>query len=162
MFISDSLTTVQCLQVGRHVCSDGKVKYARVYLLCCDALEETPADRLVWMPAHQAGNKVWVSMWSDGRLLTELDRSANGLADKMAKEAVEFHRVDQALVEVWTESFSKAVANAKRLAKATHEANNQEAFPSGITKRHVGSAKKQKPREGRPNARDRKSQGGRR
>jgi hypothetical protein len=128
-FISDSLTTVRSLQAGLEACTTVDKKYARVYRLCCEELDTTPAEDLVWMPAHKSRELVGKCRLSDGTLLTETHRDANGRADTLAKAAVEMHRVDSGVVERWQSSFEEATAAAKWIARATHEANNQEAFP---------------------------------
>ena len=62
-FISDSLTTVRALQAGIGACTAADKKYARVYRLCCEELDTTPAEDLVWMPAHKEGSR-WASAGS--------------------------------------------------------------------------------------------------
>ena len=128
-YVSDSLTTVQALQAGIGYCGSGKKKYARVYKLGCEALAGTPAHDIAWMPAHKSRSFVGCSRLSNGLLLTEIDRDANDRSDKLAKSAVEIHRVEAGLVDEWSKAFDTAKARAKWIARATHEANNQEMFP---------------------------------
>ena len=88
-FVSDSLTTIRALQAGIGACTAADKKYARVYRLCCEELDTTPAEDLVWMPAHRARGQVGKCRLSDGTLLTETHRDANGRADILAEAAVE-------------------------------------------------------------------------
>ena len=147
---------MEALHAGAQVCGGGKKKYARVYRLCCEALEDTPADHLIWMPAHLAKSKVGLARLSNGRLMTELDRSANDSADKKAKTAVEIHRVDPEEVEGWRQAYGKAVANAKWMARATHEASNQYVLPfqdseSARWKSDEAAAQRRRPKNQRSN-----------
>ena len=68
-------------------------------------------------------------MLSNGEALTETHRDANGRADVLAKAAVQQHRVDEKEVEAWDAAYESAVEAARWIARATHEANNQELFP---------------------------------
>ena len=57
-YISDSLTTARALQAGAGACTAADKKYVRVYKLCCEVLEETPAGDLIWMPAHKTREQI--------------------------------------------------------------------------------------------------------
>ena len=81
------------------------------------------------MPAHKPKQQVGNATLSDGRKLTELDRSANDQADRHAKAAVQTHRVSSVEVEGWKRAYGETITLAKWIARATHEANNQEVFP---------------------------------
>ena len=128
-YISDSLTTIRALQAGIGACTAAGKKYARVYRLCCEELDGTPAEMLIWMPAHKTKGQVARCLMSNGEVLTETHRDANDRADKLAKEAVEVHRVEREEFELWGQSYEETLAAAKWIARATHEANNQVEFP---------------------------------
>ena len=81
------------------------------------------------MPAHKPKDQVGESLLSNSKRLTELDRGGNGQADGMAKEAVEIHRVGAEVIKLWQQTFEETKTLAKRIARATHKANNQEKFP---------------------------------
>ena len=81
------------------------------------------------MPAHKARGQVGRCLLSNGAKLTETDRDANGRADLLAKAAVEVHRVKAGEVELWNAMSDETKAAARWIARATHEANNQEAYP---------------------------------
>ena len=46
-YVSDSLTTVRTLQARVGACIAAGKKYARINKLCCEELDETPAENLI-------------------------------------------------------------------------------------------------------------------
>ena len=72
--------------------SDKRI-HARVLMLLIHALDDTPTESLVWMPAHTSLADVGRAVLSNGSLLTVIDRTMNDRADCLAKRAVEAHRV---------------------------------------------------------------------
>ena len=82
------------------------------------------SGNLVWMLAHQSLAMVGEKKLSDGRRLTNVDWTANGLVDALAKmAAVRF--VAPAAVTKALDSAAEAVKHAEMLLGCdTHEANN--------------------------------------
>ena len=66
---------------------------ARVYKLVFTAIDSESAMRVVWMPAHTSEDAVGVLRLGDGTFLSATDRFGNSEADRLAKLAVEEHRV---------------------------------------------------------------------
>ena len=62
-------------------------------------------------------------------MVTKRDLCGNQLADELAKQAVDYHRVGEADVKLWIEELMKAECRARWVGIATHEANNFEQFP---------------------------------
>ena len=75
---------------------------ARVHRLMFAALADTEAAAVVWMPAHTKEEDVGRLHLGDGTLLSESDRKGNEEADRLAKLAVEAHRVRSNVVVVRT------------------------------------------------------------
>jgi len=97
---------------------------ARVNALVMSVLEDTPAERVVWMPAHKAKQAAGQFRCGDGTLLTAMDIEGNAEADKLAKMAVKFHRVAAAEVKHWEEICKHTLELAKWVARATWAASN--------------------------------------
>lgn len=57
------------------------------------ALDDVPKEAMIWMPAHMKPGACGKAVRGDGFLLEEVDVEANDAADKLAKRAVEKHRV---------------------------------------------------------------------
>ena len=57
-----------------------------------------PRD-LAWLPAHTAAADVGRRRLGNGSLLTARDRLGNDLADRLAKQAVQQHRVPRSIRE---------------------------------------------------------------
>ena len=68
-------------------------------------------------------------MCGNGVPLTMGDVKGNDAADRLAKKAVQWHRVDRADVVEWNTLCGDAKAAAIWIARATHLANNSEVFP---------------------------------
>ena len=94
-------------------------------------LEDEGVERVGWMPAHlkAADLKHAMATKSDGSLVTKVDNSANDLADRLAKRAVEAHRVPQGEVQAWKTEMAKVKTRAKWIGVATFEANSSKVFP---------------------------------
>ena len=81
------------------------------------------------MPAHNGAKQVGVLRCGDGELLTEGDVRGNAEADRLAKKAVQEHRVGRNDVNEWIKHCSDSKALAIWIARATHLANNSEYYP---------------------------------
>ena len=92
-------------------------------------LEDTPAEKVVWMPAHKSKQAAGQYRCSNGDPITEWDIKGNAEADRLAKMAVEHHRVDPATVQWWGTLFDQAMATPRWIARATWAANNCEEAP---------------------------------
>ena len=91
--------------------------------------EVTPSERVGWMPSHLKSSDLGTVMKSDGSLVSQQDLEANGLADKLAKAAAEYHRVGAAEVTLWKEQTQVAEARARWIGRATREANSHSELP---------------------------------
>ena len=87
--------------VGLAVAASPKRALARVYGLFLPALEDTCLSCVLSMPAHKSAAHVGTLMLSNGDLLTKNDVKAIDIADGLAKQAVEEHRVSKHEVEQW-------------------------------------------------------------
>lgn len=66
---------------------------------------------------------------SDGSLVTREDIALNDLADRLAKKAVEAHRVPQGEIEAWKAKMAEVKERAMWIGVATFEANSSKTFP---------------------------------
>ena len=111
---------------------------ARVFALLLTAMDDTPKGNVVWMPAHTALHAVGVLLLGNGQALTQADRDLNARADKLAKEAVEEHRIPKYIRELLETHDARVSDTVKWLATATVLANNQ----SGYAKRDTQACKR--------------------
>ena len=81
------------------------------------------------MPAHKSAAHVGKLRLSNGELLTQMDVDANDKADKLAKQAVEEHRVSAIEVKNLKDAENDAWHKAKWIGRVTSLACNIEAFP---------------------------------
>ena len=93
------------------------------------ALDDTDAAAMVWMPAHTKATDVGKAFLGDGSRLTAEDRMANEEADKLAKAAVEAHRVPKQLRAQIKQRNELVEATARWVAWATWAAGNQTVEP---------------------------------
>ena len=66
---------------------------------------------------------------SGGSLVNKQDVEANGLADSLAKRAVEYHRVPRSEVRRWAVGMKQTKARAKWIGMASYEANVMAEYP---------------------------------
>ena len=102
---------------------------ARVNAMVMNVLEDTSAEKVVWMPAHKSKQAAGQFRCSNGDLITEFDIKGNAEADRLAKLAVMQHRVDSSEVKLWERLCKETLATAKWIARATWAANNCEEAP---------------------------------
>ena len=102
---------------------------ARVNAMIMNVLEDTPAEKVVWMPAHKAKQAAGQFRCSNGEPITEAAIRGNAEADRLAKLAVMQHRVDRSEVKRWEELCSETLETAKWIALATWAANNCDEPP---------------------------------
>jgi hypothetical protein len=120
---------VKAFHGGLAAATTDKRPLARVHALMFAALGDTPPEAMVWMPAHTSRKDVGVKLLGDGSTLTAIDRESNAEADRLAKLAVEVHRVPKAPLDFVTEHEQLVAATARWIAVATYEANHQEVQP---------------------------------
>ena len=72
---------VTAIHRGMEWATAGHRKHARVNALLLSALDDTPTEMVVWMPAHTKECDVGVKKLCNGELLTGRDKACNGLAD---------------------------------------------------------------------------------
>ena len=93
------------------------------------ALEDTPAEKVVWMPAHKSKQAAGQFKCSNGEFITAADIRGNAEADRLAKLAVMQHRVDSSEVKRWERLCNETLATAKWIARATWAASNCDEAP---------------------------------
>ena len=83
------------------------------------------------MPAHlkEADLRHAMATKSNGSRITKVDVRSNDLVDRLAKKAVEAHRVPQGEVQAWKADMARVKERAKWIGVATYEANSSKAFP---------------------------------
>ena len=90
----DCLSVLQTLRAGKRKATSPSNLSARLWQLIMPYLEDEVVDeRIRWMPAHRKEEEAASLRNSRGREVTVRDIRANEAVDKLAKEAVEEHRV---------------------------------------------------------------------
>jgi hypothetical protein len=118
-FKSDCLSAVQAVHNGLEKSTAASKIYARVYNLLLAALDDTPCDRVIWVPAHKGEESVGAMRCGNGERFTLADLRGNDAADMLAKQAVLQHRVSPAEVHRWKQVFSEVKTRAKWIAAVT-------------------------------------------
>ncbi len=115
---------------GRSAATGSRARLARINRILHQQFDD-PSDvsRVVWMPSHRAEHEVGVVTRSDGTPLTSIDREANDLADKLAKNAARKHRVPAEIRARLAADDAHAESIAIILARLTHAANNATVAP---------------------------------
>ena len=91
----DCQPCVDALHKGLAWATRDKRPLAWVDSLMLAALDDTEPDAVVWMPAHTKESDVGRLYLGNGSTLTQLDRKGNNEANRLAKLAVEAHRVSK-------------------------------------------------------------------
>eukprot|EP00929_Paragymnodinium_shiwhaense_P102607 TRINITY_DN65803_c0_g1_i3.p1 TRINITY_DN65803_c0_g1~~TRINITY_DN65803_c0_g1_i3.p1 ORF type:complete len:967 (+),score=210.69 TRINITY_DN65803_c0_g1_i3:52-2952(+) len=125
----DCKPCVDAFHKGREWATSDKRPHARVHALLFAALDSTPPEAMVWMPAHTTEADVGRAELGDGSLLSAQDRWANAEADKLAKKAVEQHRVPKHLRDELKKREELVESTARWVAMATWAAGSQAEFP---------------------------------
>ena len=128
-FMIDCQSCVDMIHGGVTAATAADKPLARVNGMVMSVLEEVPNDKVVWMPAHKTKQYAGKARCGNGELLTEDDIAGNAEADRLAKLAVERHRVDPWEVEYWKQLCSQTMATAMWIARATWAASNCEEAP---------------------------------
>ena len=95
------------------------------------ALQDVDPELIGWMPAHltKADILLATATKSNGTLVTEVDRWANDVADLLAKQGVEHHKVPCEDVLRWNAAQTTAKQRARWVGIATYAANNMPSYP---------------------------------
>jgi hypothetical protein len=120
---------VKAVHRGRAWATSDRRPHARVNVLMHSALDGTAAEAVVWMPSHKGEADIGVVKLGDGTYLTHLDLAGNAEADRLAKLAVEEHRVPEWIVATVRKQDVLVEATARWIALATFEANHQAIKP---------------------------------
>ena len=107
-FVSDCKVMVDMLHGGRQKALAGSSSHARVYALIITAIDDTPVECIICMPAHQHPGAAGKKAKSNNELLTMLDIEANDEADKLAKKGGEDHRVPYMVRQAWKRCYAEA------------------------------------------------------
>ena len=150
-FRLDCEPCVDALGRGRAWATSAARPLARVFGLLFSAVDDTPLESFVRMPAHCSMDEVGRAALGNGSLLTEIDRHANDLADESAKAAVEAHRVPEAIRERVKDAAAEVRAAAMWLGRVTHLANNQPGPQrrDSTASRRAGALRRREARRGR-------------
>ena len=128
-FFVDCQPCVDAFHAGREASCSDKKPLARVHAVMHTALDDTPHEALIWMPAHFKPGTCGVAVRGDGFLVEEVDVMANDLADKLAKRAVEKHRVPKRIRYEIMKHDELVTENAMWIARATMLANDHPGDP---------------------------------
>ena len=153
---------VNAIHRGKVWATAGSRVHARVNALMLAALDDTPPDAVVWMPAHTGEKDVGKARLGDNSLLTAVDRRSNGQADEWAKEAAMKHRVPENIRKKVKEHEDLITKTAMWVAKATYGANHNIDEPrrdteattsrAGLTQGRRKTERKKVRPEARPSA----------
>ena len=113
-------------------CADNK-PLARVNRILLSALDDVPSGNVIWMPVHLQPGQCGTVVRGDGFLLIEADVAGNAEADKLAKRAVEHHRVHFRIRQAIRAHDELVTANAMWVARASILANQQTGDPQRDT-----------------------------
>ena len=100
-FMIDCQPCVYMIHGGVKAATTADRPPARVNAMVMSVLEDTPLEKVVWMPAHKSKQSAGQFRCSNGELITEWDIKGNAESDRLAKLAVGQHRVDPAEVRHW-------------------------------------------------------------
>ena len=132
-FFVDCEPCVKAVHDGPAIsCADSK-PLARVNRILHDALDDVPCENVIWMPAHLQPGQCGTVVRGDGFLLTEVDVAGNAEADKLAKRAVEHHRVPFRIRQAIKAHYELVTASAMWVARASVLANQQSSDPQRDT-----------------------------
>ena len=125
----DCAPCVEAIHAGKEWATSSRRPLARVFGLVFTAIDDTPRDAFVRMPAHSNLDEVGRLRLGNGELLSDVDHRANSLADVAAKAAVEEHRVPLDIRRRVKKEAQRVRAAAMWLGRVTHLANSQPDAP---------------------------------
>jgi hypothetical protein len=130
-FRVDCKPCVDMVHAGEAVATEGRRILARVFKLVFTALHDS--ESVVWIPAHTSESDVGVKVIGNGQTLTAIDREANSLADKLAKLAVEEHRVPPNVRSAFGKHFKLQEELVRWIGLVGYLANHSEGTPTRDT-----------------------------
>ena len=136
----DCEACVKAVHRGPKWATSDRRPHARVHALMHSTLGDTPAETVVWMPAHKGEADIGVARLGNGSYLSQRDVEGNAEADSLAKLAVEEHRVPKTIVTKLRKQDLLAGATAKWIAMATFEAGHQTVRPFRDSEASRGAA----------------------
>ena len=125
-FMIDCQPCVYMIHGGITAATTADRPLARVNAMVLNVLEDTPVEKVIWMPAHKSKQAAGQYRCSNGDPITDWDIKGNAEADRLAKLAVEQHRVDPTMVNMWYKLCEQTTAMAMWIARATWAASNCE------------------------------------
>ena len=132
-YFVDCEPAVKAMHQGPAACARDNNPLARVHGMMHHALSDVPPEAVIWMPSHVKPGGCGTITRGDGFLLTEIDVAANAEADRLAKRAVEEHRVPLLVRRQIKEHDELTARNAMWIARAAATANDQEGDPARDT-----------------------------
>ena len=100
-----------------------------MFNLVFTAIDDTPLEAFVWMPAHSTADDVGSLLLGNEAPLSEVDRQSNARADAEAKAAVEAHRVPVEVRRRVKQEAKRVREAAMWLGRVTHLANSHADAP---------------------------------
>ena len=120
----DCRSVVTLLAAGRDAAVSPRRLTASAWADIFTALQDAAPADFSWIPAHTAAADVGCRLLSNGFLLSDIDRVANAEADRLAKRAVEAHRVPKTIRDAIARQEDDVDAMARWLARITLAANS--------------------------------------
>ena len=128
-YMVDCEPCVKAFHMGKPAACAANRPLARVNGMMHDALDDTPSQAMIWMPSHATEADLGTICRGDGFLLTLQDLDGNDAADRLAKRAVNFHRVPFMVRKAIEAHDQLTTDNAVWIARATVLANRQQQHP---------------------------------
>ena len=125
----DCKPCVDAIQRGKEWATSSRRPLARVFNLVFTAIDDTPLEAFVWMPAHSTADDVGSLLLGNEAPLSEVDRQWNARADAEAKAAVEAHRVPVEVRRRVKQEAKRVREAAMWLGRVTHLANSHADAP---------------------------------
>ena len=133
VFFVDCQPCVDAFHDGPEACRADNKPLARVHAVMHVALDDVPKQAVIWMPAHLKPGACGSAIRGEGFLVEEGDVIANDAADKLAKAAVEEHRVPIIIRNAIKEHDELVTDNAMWIARATAISSDQPGEPARDT-----------------------------
>lgn len=122
--LSDCLGCIKAIWNGRDWAVSAGKKHARVHRLLHHVIDDSDHHLFQWMPAHCSIDQVGKRELSDGSLLSQDNITCSDIADRLAKEAAEQHRVPEPIRDGISERDKHAVEVAVWVGIAGYLANH--------------------------------------